>query len=457
MFILAMENGTKTVVNGYSKDTLGTIVPDLVVFGPFGEEWKTLPTTWPKVHFTGENTQPIQDPSVKLNIGYKLSEPSETYMRMPLWQFEIDWFGADLKQIRNPLPLPIDSCMNSSYTSQEKKFAAFIVTNPKNPIRNQAFHDLSRYKHIDSAGRLFNNVGSSIFAGLGGGGGELKKHEFLKNYKFCLAYENESEPGYTTEKLLHAKAAGCIPIYWGNPLVARDFNESGFLNASKCNTAEDLIRLVSEIDSDPSRFAEIAAVPALSVYTRDLVRRNFSEMVRRFLIIANRTEYIQGLEPFLGAKTTEEANNLLSRRSMPVKILFVTGATYNFWPSVILWLKSLATHCTTADLEARIYVGADVFDSAMDEARAQFNFVTFLRFPTETPKNFPDFWDPQHYAWKLWIYKTVAHDPSIQKGTVVFYMDAGSVLLRWPTEWIEQARSSGVSFLDDCRQQNRSW
>ena len=467
MFLLALENGigNKASVQGVTINTLATnTVPDLVLFGPFGEEWKALPESWPKVHFTGENTSPNLSPSVKLNIGYKLPEFSnDTYLRMPLWQFEIDWFGADPSQIRNPIPLPIDVCTKSIYTSaaapERTKFCAFVVTNPRNPIRNQAFHDLSAYKQVDSAGRLFNNIGSSIFAGLGGGGGELIKHEFLKNYRFCLAYENDSTPGYTTEKLLHAKAAGCVPIYWGDPKVGRDFNEKGFLNASGCKTAEDLRRLVSEVDSNPERFAEIASVPALSVYTRDLVRRNFSEMVRRFLIAANRKELLEGLEPFLGAKTTEEARNMFSRRSIPVprKTLFITGATQKFWPSVLLWLKSLAKHAVTETLEARVYVGADVSDSTIESTNSQYSFATFLRFPTEVPEEFPDFWDPQHYAWKLWIYNTVAHDPSIERGTLLFYMDAGSVLLGWPTEWMEQARSSGISFLDDCRQQNRSW
>jgi alpha(1,3/1,4) fucosyltransferase len=30
-------------------------------------------------------------------------------------------------------------------------------------------------------------------------------------------------PGYVTEKLFHAKAAGCVPIYWGAPDVELDF------------------------------------------------------------------------------------------------------------------------------------------------------------------------------------------------------------------------------------------
>jgi GR25 family glycosyltransferase involved in LPS biosynthesis len=487
MFTLALDNALQSkniLTSGYSLDSLPKDTkPDLVIFGPFGEAWKDLPSEWPKVHFTGENTEPItNNDSVKLNIGYKLPDISDdTYLRMPLWQFEIDWFGADLTKLRNPLPLPIDTCTKGpSNTSSRSKFCAFIVTNPKNTVRNEAFQILNAYKPVSSAGRLFNNIGDSIFAGLGGGGGELKKHEFLKDYRFCISYENASSPGYTTEKILHAKAAGCIPIYWGDPKIGRDFNEKGFLNANNCKSHSDLVELVSALENNPASLDAMASVPALSIYTRDLVRRNFAEMVRRLLIFAGRRELVSGLPSFLGAKTTDEALALRKKREPlynPVNTtvsnttvsnttvsnttvsntVFVTGATQRFWPYVLMWLNSLEAHKTTIPtLKVRVYVGADVAESTIEMSAEKYKGVEFIRFPTETPQGFSDFWNPLHYAWKLWIYNTVVNDP-ILKGSLVFYMDVATVLLRWPLEWIQQAQGSGVSFLDDCRQKNSSW
>ena len=222
MFLLMMCEGLKysqkdVRINGYSTKSLPTgCTPNLLVFGPFGSEWKQ--DIWKnikKVHFTGENTQPQKSHNVELNLGYAHADfVNQSYIRFPLWMIEINWFGADPDRIQNPKPLPIDRCITvyPGEIGEKTKFCAFVVTNPCNPLRNNAFHWLSQYKKVDSAGRLFNNVGDEIFAGLGGGGGELKKHDFLKKYKFSLAYENSSSQGYTTEKLLHAKAAGCIPI-----------------------------------------------------------------------------------------------------------------------------------------------------------------------------------------------------------------------------------------------------
>jgi GR25 family glycosyltransferase involved in LPS biosynthesis len=350
-----------------------------------------------------------------------------------------------------------------------------------NPIRNNAFMAINQYKPVDSAGRLFNNVGDLIYAGLGGGGGELKKHEFLKQYRFCIAYENSASAGYTTEKLLHAKAAGCVPIYWGDPKVGREFNEKGFINASQCKSIIELIALVDEIESDPAKWAEIASVPALSSYNRDLVRRTFSEMVRRFFIVAGRNDLTIGLPSFIGAKNSAEADAMrphVTKVSEPPKLVqavqavqpvqatniqvpfFVTASTQRFWPFLLMWLNSLESHRkAVTSIKARVYVGADVAEAALKMTQDKFaGFAEFIRFPTEAPIDFPDFWHPQHYAWKLWIYNSLVNDPVLKANNqLVFYMDCASVMMRWPTEWIHHTLNNGISFLEDCRQKNRPW
>jgi len=456
MFTLALETALPHLTVHGTAST--SEKPDLVIFGPFGQEWKQLDASWPKVCYTGENSKPVNDPSVKLNIGYGIPDISdETYLRMPLWMFEIDWFGANLDQIQNPLPLPIDAC-TTGYTDYSKrdKFCAFIVTNPKNPVRNKAFKILDAYKPVDSAGRLFNNMGDALYAGLGGGGGELKKHAFLKSYRFCLAYENESTPGYTTEKLLHAKAAGCVPIYWGDPKVGRDFDTKGFLNVT---SEEELVALVDAVESDKEGEAwkKLASIPALSTYSRDLVRRTFSELVKRLVTVSGKADLAKSVPPFIGAKTSEEADAMRRKRSPSNDFLFVTGTTQRFWPFLLMWLDSIQHHRTVnSAIKARVYVGADVSESSLELTKTKYSFAEFIRFPKEYPEEFTDFWDPKHFAWKLWIYKTVVNDPSLQ-GITAFYMDTASVLLRWPSEWIACAQRHGISFLEDSTQINRHW
>ncbi len=499
MFLLILQEGAKNLtpkprIEGYSLQTLPQgVQPNLVLFGPFGHQWKDA--AWngiPKVHFTGENTQPIIADNVVLNLGFPHADfVDERYIRLPLWMLEIDWFGADVDRICNPKPLPLDRCMKvyPEEIAQKKKFCAFVVTNPCNPVRNSAFHWLSQYKKVDSAGRLFNNVGEDIFAGLGGGGGELLKHEFLKNYKFCLAYENSSSQGYTTEKLLHAKIAGCIPIYWGDPKVERDFDPKGFIDARKFSTPEELIEAVRQVDADPSLYLQKFAVPALDEYKRDLVRRTFSQIAYMMLKAALPNAGItpEKIPRFLGATTSEEAQKLkaerdslpssapkasvsLSVKSTPLMVkpaepekalnndpLFVTMATQRFLPSLHQLLMGLQAQKKVMDkLDILVYIGGDVPESSLDALKSSFTTTVFQRLPTETPSGFADYWDPAHFAWKLWILHEISQNTSY-KGRLICYLDAGVFVSRLPKTWFQIVQEKGICLLEDPRQINEQW
>ena len=48
------------------------------------------------------------------------------------------------------------------------------------------------------------------------------KINFIKLSKFTICPENSADPGYCTEKIMHALEAGCIPLYWGIDLPEKD-------------------------------------------------------------------------------------------------------------------------------------------------------------------------------------------------------------------------------------------
>lgn len=499
MFLLILQEGSKQLqprprIEGHTPQTLQGAKPNLHLFGPFGSEWKK--EEWasiPKVHYTGENTQPVIAPNVFLNLGYPHADfVDERYIRLPLWMLEIDWFGVDINRIVNPKPLPLDRCVKvyPEEISKKERFCAFVVTNPCNPVRNNAFHWLNQYKKVDSAGRLFNNIGDEIFAGLGGGGGELKKHEFLKKYKFCLAYENASSQGYTTEKLLHAKVAGCIPIYWGDPKVERDFDTKGFLDARKFTSPEELIEAVRKIDSNPMEYLRMFAIPALDDYKRDCVRRTFSQIAFMMLKAGLPSLNIpaEKIPKFLGATSSEGAAALRreretlpvlssipnpvveparasllrvspkdTSRSMKDNQVFVSMATTRFLPSLHQLLSGLnAQRKVLENLEMVVYLGADVNDMTMDSLKKNFTFATFFRLPTEAPSGFADYWESEHFAWKLWIYHEMVHKKEYE-GRVITYVDAGIFVSRLPKPWFQIVEEEGICALEDPRQINEQW
>lgn len=495
-FLLILQEGAKQlqpkpVIQGFSKETLPPgVKPNCIVFGPFGQDWRQdIYKGIPKAHFTGENTLPIKDDDVFLNMCYPHADfIDENYVRLPLWMLEIDWFGADKERIQNPKPIPLDRCLKvyPDDISRKTKFCAFVVTNPCNPVRNEAFHSLNRYKPVDSAGRLFNNVGDQIFAGLGGGGGELKKHEFLKQYKFCLAYENASSQGYTTEKLLHAKVAGCIPIYWGDPKVERDFDLKGFIDARNFKTPEELIEAVRKIDENPTEYLKMFSTPALDEYKRDLVRRSFSQIAYRILKMSYDKNITQEQIPrFVGGASSKEAEELGKEREKSVveqtpvavssqkttvavhvapstylkdDIVVITMATQRFLHSLFTQLSGIAQQKKVlGQLSYIIWLAKDVPHDAETKLKESFPFASFHRLPEDTTiDGFADYWDPQHFAWKLWLLNWMNQQKEYT-GRLVLYMDAGVFLSRWPTNWLKIVDQEGICLLEDPRQKNREW
>ena len=438
----------------------GDPAPDLLIFGPFGSTWAQFPSV-PKVHFTGENTQPVTGENVVLNLGFLHKDLiEETYLRFPLWILEIDWFGADPQRIVNPKPIPIDRCTKvfPEEIAAKKKFCAFVVSNPKNPLRNAAYQWLSTYKPIDSAGALFNNMGDVLAAGPGGGGGELKKHEFLKNYRFALTYENANAPGYVTEKILHAKASGCVPIYWGDPKINRDFNTKGFIDAQNIRTPAELIEAVRAIDENEDLWREKFMVPAIDEYKLEWTRRTMAECARRILKAATGKEVV-GCPRFIGGRGTVEAKAMqkIPRNTKIVEPpLLCTFVTRRFLPSLQLWLNACSAQRKAVPVTARIYYGSDVPVESIQAITQAFDFATILPVPQTTPADFPDFWEPQHFAWKIWIYQTLASDPSLA-GRMCLYMDAGCFLSRWPTQWLLKAQDNDICFLEDPRHKNEQF
>ena len=436
----------------------GTGVADVIIFGPFGSSWKSDSFKGiPKIHYTGENTEPVKGDDVFLNLGYKHVDDADSgYVRLPLWMLEIDWFNADLEKIRNPKPLPLHTVMSvdPAVIDGKSKFCSFVVTNPRNTMRNNSFHWLSSYKHVDSAGRLFNNIGDAIFAGLGGGGGELKKHEFLKKYRFSLTYENEMSPGYTTEKILHAKAAGCVPIYWGDSLVGSDFDDAGFINANSITTKEELINVVKAIDENPEKWRVMAMTPALDAVKRDAVRGRMSHIARLILErLGFSKEIIESIPRYLGKESDDVI--IAQKNTIDKPITYITYASHAVLKNLNMYISSLEEQKVDS---ATIFLAPDVETSTyetLQKKHAQFRFVKLETADVEIA-DFPDFWTPQHFAWKPYIIQRINSDESYN-GKLCFYTDCGAVLLGQHVEYLKTAMDAGIAFLVDSRQKNGQW
>jgi hypothetical protein len=167
-------------------------------------------------------------------------------IRLPLWILQIDWFGkvnySNPKFTINPKEFE----NNLYYIKNKNKFCS-IVFNGESPHRYELIQELSKYKSVDVYGNRYGNIGD----------GEDKKLDIISEYKFNICFENSIYPGYYTEKPLHAKVAGCIPIYWSDQKLSVDFNDKCFINLSNFSNLNEMVEYIIEIDKDHDRYLKI--------------------------------------------------------------------------------------------------------------------------------------------------------------------------------------------------------
>ncbi len=217
--------------------------PDFLIYSCYGHEHRLHSCV--RILFSGESNMPdfaecdYSFASIKLDDSRHLQFPN--YAHNYGEAEEIIKKNDDLEKI----------------LAAKTKFCSFVIAgyNKKNHNRVAFFEKLSKYKKVDSAGRAFNNIGGPIPRG------SRNKIEFLRQYKFNLAFENRSLPGYTTEKIFEPMIARCLPIYWGNPLVAEEFNTHSFLNYADFPSEEALIEKIIELDKDDAKYLEYLRQP----------------------------------------------------------------------------------------------------------------------------------------------------------------------------------------------------
>lgn len=144
-----------------------------------------------------------------------------------------------------------------AYFLEKKKFCNMVVSNVGSATekRIEFFKQLCNYKMVDSGGRSFNNLPD--------GKPVDNKLKFQEQYKFSLAFENSSYPGYTTEKIVQAWAAGTIPIYWGDPTISEQFNEKAFINCHAYAGWDDVIKRIEEVDKNQELYLEMQREPII--------------------------------------------------------------------------------------------------------------------------------------------------------------------------------------------------
>ena len=219
--------------------------PDFLIYACYGHEHRLHSGV--RIFFSGESDLPDFTECDYSVASVKSGDPR--HLQLP--NYTDPYYG-------NPAMILKRHDDPEKILAAKTKFCSFIISgyNPrKNSNRVNFFHALSKYKKVDSGGKKFNNIGGPI------PGGSQGKIDFLRQYKFNIAYENRQLAGYSTEKIFEPMIARCLPIYWGDPEIGQQFNPRSFLNAADFPSEEALIEKIIELDNDDAKYLEYLRQP----------------------------------------------------------------------------------------------------------------------------------------------------------------------------------------------------
>lgn len=217
--------------------------PDYLICGPYGYDFLNYPNSI-KILLTGENGG-IDFDLYDYIVGYDYINFEDRYSRIP-FSF-LDTKNCDIKAINSRV-------LQCKY---KDKFCAYMVSEPTSfSKRHDFFEELSKYKKVDSGGRYANNIGGPI-GDRYGSDFTASKLEWLKKYKFNICFENSKQNGYLTEKIFHAFAAGCIPIYCGDPTIDKIINPRSYINVDNFKTFNEAIEFIKYIDNNDDLFQKM--------------------------------------------------------------------------------------------------------------------------------------------------------------------------------------------------------
>ena len=219
--------------------------PDVLFCSHFGEEHKKYKNCI-KI-FLETEVMPFSFRAYDYVIGYRYLE-NGNYFRYSVYEPRVISEFQNRSRFLDP-------------ALAKRKFCNFIYSNGSWGegafLRKEFCMALSQYKHIDCPGKVLNNMQNAIVPRKTFGE-ELSKREFIKQYKFTIAFENHKVEGYTMEKLWDAFREGSIPIYWGNPLIDQSVSPEAFINCNDyCNDWNAVIEKIKEIDSDDAYYMDM--------------------------------------------------------------------------------------------------------------------------------------------------------------------------------------------------------
>jgi hypothetical protein len=225
-------------------DVVSSEYPDYLVFTHEGQRHKLYSCT--KIFYTQENYLPDWRQCDFAVLSRKLDHPRAFHL--PVYSLYCQ--ASDVVR-----PAGIDY---RTGLAQKTEFCAFLTgyVDRTVRVRTDFFHQLNARKKVNSAGTALKNVDYNIR-------GSVARRDWLRRHKFYMAFENSEVPGWTTERIIDAFAAGCVPVYWGDPTVGEQFNRQAFIHRRDFASDEACIEHILKVDADDELYLKYLSAPPL--------------------------------------------------------------------------------------------------------------------------------------------------------------------------------------------------
>jgi hypothetical protein len=134
----------------------------------------------------------------------------------------------------------------------EKKFCMLINGNKDfNGHRNALYGERRKAINFFTEKGDFDLYGPDWHGYSAWKGSPKGKWELLKNYKFCICYENmKDQKGYITEKIFDCLVGGCVPVYWGATNIADYVSKDAFIDRTAFASNEELYAFLQNMDRE---------------------------------------------------------------------------------------------------------------------------------------------------------------------------------------------------------------
>ena len=235
--------------------------PDFLIVSVFGQPFSYTNYDCVRILDTGEPLSP--DFSVfDYAIGFDHIDFPDAYGESRYYRYPFCFYHFDrVKKFSGGMPY------SEAREALEQKvyFCNFIYGHPSARGEREAiFETLQKYKRVEAAGSFLNNMPEGKAVPF-----SEKKIDFQRKCKFSIACESICYPGFVTEKIIDPMRAHSVPVYYGNPLVEKEFNPEAMINLGSFSSFEEGIDKVIEADQNDE------------IYLRMLMAPNFISLIRR--------------------------------------------------------------------------------------------------------------------------------------------------------------------------------